>query len=321
MRQKLLLQKGCLTIFLLASLICVVLASPATSQFTLTTIFIQPDGTVNPANTPIQRNGDTYTLTGNIYDPILVQKSNITLDGAGYMLKGPLSATAINSQIILGLGPNATITVQYVIGLDFDKTVSGVTVKNLNISNFSIGIYVRTTHNNIVDNAFSNNIVGVLLSGSANNITKNYISNNRQGLFFGFEQIDHNAGNIPSDIIISKNSFIKNEVQLTGCVCKIYNFSEARHSWDYGKVGNYWSNYNGTDSDNDGIGDTPYVIDVLNQDQYPLMHSSASPPTPPVPTWLIVIVIAVPIIVIVLLVFTLRIRKKSQISGSNTLLT
>jgi len=62
--------------------------------------------------------------------------------------------------------------------------VSGVTVKNLNISNFSIGIYIRTTHNNIVDNAFSNNIVGVLLSGSANNITNNYIANNRQGLFF-----------------------------------------------------------------------------------------------------------------------------------------
>jgi len=88
------------------------LASPVASQFKLTTIFIQPDGAVNPANTPIQRNGDIYTLTGNVYDPILVQKSNITLDGAGYILKGPLSATAINSQIILGLGPSATITVQ-----------------------------------------------------------------------------------------------------------------------------------------------------------------------------------------------------------------
>ena len=294
---------------------------PAVSQVTLTTIFILPDGTVSPANVPIQRDGDVYTFTDNVFDPILVQKSNVTLNGDGFKLMGPLTAMDIKSQIILGLGPNATITVQYVIGLDFDKTVSGVKVKNLNISNFSIGIYIRTTHNTIIDNSFSNNIVGVLLSGSANNVTKNYVADNRQGLFFGFEQIDHNAGNIPSDITISQNSFIENEVQLTGCVCKVYNFSEARHSWDSGKVGNYWSNYNGTDPDNDGIGDIPYIIDVLNQDQYPLMHSPASPPTTIVPIWLIVLVVAAPIIVVATLVFILKVKKKSQLSPSVSLLT
>jgi hypothetical protein len=44
--------------------------------------------------------------------------------------------------------------------------------------------------------------------------------------------------------------------------------------WDdgYPLGGNYWSNYNGTDEDADGIGDTPYVIDASNQDNYPLMH-------------------------------------------------
>ena len=315
------LKKVCLTVFVLASLSYVMLAATATSQIALTTVFILPDGTVSPSNIPIQRDGDTYTFTANVYDPILVQKSNITIDGAGYTLMGPLTAMDINSQIIMGLGPNATITVQYVIGLDFDKTVSGVTVKNLNISNFSIGIYIRTTHNNLVENGISNNIVGVLLSGSANNITNNYIADNRQGLFFGFEQIDNNAGNIPSDIIISQNSFVKNEVQLTGCVCKIYNFSEAQHSWDNGKVGNYWSNYNGTDQNHDGIGDTPYIIDVLNQDAYPLVQSPSSPPTPPIPIWLIVLVVAVPIIAVAALVFIFRGRKKGQLSASGNLLT
>jgi parallel beta-helix repeat protein len=308
-------QKACLIVFLLTTISALMFLASAASQITSTTVFILPDGTVSPSSMPIQRNGNTYTFTDNVYDPILVQKSNITIDGAGYTLRGPLTAYEINTQQILGLGPNATITVPYIIGLDFNASVGDVTVKNLNIRNFSIGLYVRTTHNIIVNNAFSDNIVGILLSGSANNITKNYIADNRQGLFFGFEQIDHNAGNIPSDITISDNSFFKNEVQLSGCVCKIYNFSEAKHAWDNGKIGNYWSNYNGTDQDHDGIGDTPYVIDVLNMDNYPLIQSPALPPTvaQAIPAWLIVVLVAVPVATAVTLIFVFRrTRKKSQ---------
>jgi hypothetical protein len=71
----------------------------------------------------------------------------------------------------------------------------------------------------------------VLLSGSNNNVTFNYLSNNRQGLFFGFEQINGSALNIPADIIINQNSFVQNEMQLSGCVCEVYNFSEVPHAW------------------------------------------------------------------------------------------
>jgi nitrous oxidase accessory protein NosD len=39
--------------------------------------------------------------------------------------------------------------------------------------------------------------------------------------------------------------------------------------------GNYWDDYNGSDENHDGIGDTPYVFyktpDVENLDMYPLM--------------------------------------------------
>ncbi|MHA1636129.1 MAG: hypothetical protein ACTSUZ_16380, partial [Candidatus Thorarchaeota archaeon] len=40
--------------------------------------------------------------------------------------------------------------------------------------------------------------------------------------------------------------------------------------WDNGTVGNYWKDYEGEDVDQNGIGDSPYVVSYGYEDNYPL---------------------------------------------------
>ncbi len=256
--------------FLVLTLIPAVCVKPANPQVSLATVIILPDGSVSPSTAPIMQNGNTYTLTGDLNAAIKIQKSNIVLDGAGYTLSGIFNGNSTDIWVV-GTGPDPNKLDYYTIGVDLGGSdVDGITVKNIKVENFSIGMYIWTQNNTVTENSVSNNIVGLLISGSNGTITKNYISENIDGLFFGSNSA---SGESPPDMIVHQNSFIENNVQISGCQCKTYNLTETPHYWDNGKAGNYWSDYNGTDANGDGIGDTAYVIDPLDLDRYPLMQS------------------------------------------------
>ncbi len=299
----------------------VLLAKPAASQTptTLPTITIQPDGTISPSTAAIQRSGDTYTFTRDIYGAINVLRSNVVLDGAGYTLRGSFNGNSTDIWVV-GTGPDPTMA-YYTIGVDLGgKSVGGVTVENLNVENFSIGMYIWTKNNTIVGNAFSGCIVGLLMSGSNSTITRNYVSDNIEGLFFGFNSP---SGQFPPDMVVYQNAFLKNNIQISGCQCKSYNLSETPHDWDKGREGNYWSDYNGTDANHDGVGDTPYVIDVLDYDRYPLTQSPVKPPSPPskvsvTPEW-VALGVALAIVVVAAAVLAIRRRRGGKVENAKFL--
>jgi hypothetical protein len=90
----------------------------------------------------------------------------------------------------------------------------------------------------------------------------------------------NNVSAILSDVYINSDS-AENNTFYNNNFLKQYGLTELAslstygftlvNFWDNGKDGNYWEGYNVTDANRDGIGDTPYVIDGANVDNYPLM--------------------------------------------------
>jgi parallel beta-helix repeat protein len=211
---------------------------------------------------------------------------------------------------VVGQGPDQEYnetSVPWTIGIDLaNEARCGLTVKNLNIKNFYIGIYLWTTNNTITGCAVSDNIVGILLSGDYNTIIRNYVARNDEGIFFGV-----NTEDVPESIVLNHNSFVDNIEHFSGCLCEEYNTTEPMHTWDDGEEGNYWSDYNGTDTNGDGIGDTPYIIDVQNRDRYPLTQLAATPPTTTskLSIEIIAVAIALPIIIVAAVIVYMK-RKR-----------
>jgi hypothetical protein len=84
---------------------------------------------------------------------------------------------------------------------------------------------------------------------------------------------------------IHENNFVNNNQNvINGHVVFDHGITNF---WDDGVRGNFWSDYNGTDNDGDGIGDTPYIMDENNQDNYPLMEPVDIVTIPEFQSWII----------------------------------
>jgi parallel beta-helix repeat protein len=127
------------------------------------------------------------------------------------------------------------------------------------ITDNDLGLYFWRSHNNTIcgNDITTNNDRGIYFWETYDNlIYENNIRDNEKGIAFSNSVIDNK---------FYHNNIVNNTIQVSA--------STGNNVWDDGfpSGGNYWSDYNGTDADGDSIGDTSYVIDENNQDNYPLM--------------------------------------------------
>ena len=127
---------------------------------------------------PIQRAGDVYTFTDNLYQSsLVVRRNDIVVDGAGYYITG-----------IEGTGT----------GIDLTNT-NNVTIKNFNLNGgFFFGIYAfNSSSNTITGNTVINCIRGIIVENSSTTIvSSNNLTRNDNGLSIYFSTNNELRNNI-----------------------------------------------------------------------------------------------------------------------------
>ncbi|MFW9896205.1 MAG: nitrous oxide reductase family maturation protein NosD [Candidatus Thorarchaeota archaeon] len=241
------------------------------------------------------------TGNGTYSDPYVIE--DLVIDGKGFG-----SCILIENSNVFFKIENCTLfnsTGYHDAGILLNCTDNGLYIDN-DCSSNHYGIRLINCNNNLIaNNSLDNNISGILYQngynntisgnsinfnsqdgiyisiGSYNNISGNTVSyNDNRGIILIFD-ICHN--NIITENIIKKNGYeglyildgYENKIHLN---CFIHNSINARdggsnNAWDNGTIGNYWSNYTGSDENGDEVGDIPYNISgsAGSQDNFPLI--------------------------------------------------
>lgn len=247
------------------------------------TVFYVTADNVNISNFTIQNSGsstsygiefmaENCTVSGNI---IRENGNGILLMQSSYIV---ITENTISKNELYGIwmGKSSNnmidrndITNNGITGIESAfSTYNVVNANNISYNDW-FGIEFYYCNNTVFskNTIMNNEIDGVCLGQShANKIISNNIGKNSHGV-----SLSHSNGNT-----IFHNNFIQNRM------LQARSISAQNNTWHngYPSCGNYWSNYNGSDSfqgpfqnitNSDVIGDTSYSIDLDNQDKYPLI--------------------------------------------------
>jgi len=218
-------------------------------------------------NTLTSNTASHNTLTYGIY---LASSSNNTLqdnDGVDNSIGIRLSDSGNNT-----LDNNTVSSNNYGIWLS-DSSSNNTLTNNTANSNNDEGIHLDSSSNNTLDNNTANsNDYGIYLDSSSNNTLTNNKANSSN--FNGIRLVSSNSNTIYN------NYFSNNVTNAWDNGANTWNTTNSTGPNIVGGPylgGNYWSNYNGSDTNGDGFGDTLYIIiGGTNKDYLPLVVTGAA---------------------------------------------
>ena len=167
-----------------------------------------------------------------------------------------------------------------------NNTITRNSITNAEGLDLSSGIALDSSHyNTITENNITQNALNCISLESSNHnlITNNDLTYSAQGLrFIASSENTVYSNNIAYNhhLGIHMNGGHNNLIFQNNFIYSFAGGYDSRYIWDNGTIGNYWSNYNGTDENKDGIGDSPYSFstnsymglgDTVNFDNFPLM--------------------------------------------------
>lgn len=205
---------------------------------------------------------ETNIITDNLFDGIKVELSrNVTIRNNNIGKNSQNCIYLLNSNNNLIYSNNITCDSRWSQGILIYHSSANVIDRNSVIGTAPQGneggIGLLYSHNNSISKNFiiHNNWCGLSLRYS--NSTFVWCNTIVGHTWFGM-RLTYSYENS-----IFCNNFVDNHDQVS--------VESANATWSSFGLGNYWSDYIGFDSQPDGIGDTPYTIDDINIDDFPLM--------------------------------------------------
>jgi parallel beta-helix repeat protein len=182
----------------------------------------------------------------------IINQTGISISPATYSNIGYLALINCTDVIVQGLVLSGNQQGILLVG------ISDSEVRNSSLTRNGIGAQLICSANNTLagNNIAENTNSAIELRNSSSNriIANSIIGNN-----FAMDLLGSSNNSIYHNVFANGHNQIRTQL--------------SSNAWDDGCTsgGNYWSDYAGTDADQDGIGDTSYPIDPNNQDRYPLM--------------------------------------------------
>jgi len=163
-------------------------------------IYIRANGSIEPSTARILTTDKvTYIFTGSIYDPIVVERSNIIIDGKWRTLQGDGSGNGFTLSSISNVTIKKTYISGFYSGINFESSSNSNISGNIITAN-SNGIWIHdsSNHNVISGNTIiTNNGAGILLisSPSQNSVSGNNMTNNYYGIYVSSSNNNSISGN------------------------------------------------------------------------------------------------------------------------------